>query len=93
MKLKNIILVSLLLIILSIGVVSASEDVNLTSATNDDIVVSDEPIKEDVNITVGADEVILKGTDNYFLVDIPVEKLPDGKLKATINGKSFCFAI
>ena len=87
MKLKNIILVSLLLIILSIGVVSASEDVNLTSATNDDIVVSDEPIKEDVNITVGADEVILKGTDNYFLVDIPVEKLPDGKLKATINGK------
>ena len=104
MKFKKIILISIfLLAILTIGFVSASEDINQTLAVDDDAdLVSD--IDEDTlsdSIDVGTEKkdakinflededtlTILKGEDDYVYLDINTDIRPNGNLKIDVDNK------
>lgn len=88
MKIRNIILISFLLAILTIGVVSAAEDVNQTaSAADDNILASAEQINDDVNLTIYPDDTILKDENGCVYVDIETDRIPDGRLIMDIDGK------
>ena len=86
MKIKNIILISLLLVILTMSAVGAAEDANQTLSA-DDVLASDEPLGEDVNITVYEQDTILKDQEDYFYVELRSQRLPDGNLTVTIDEK------